>query len=57
MRRLTVFAFAVLLGAGCAGQRPALPSAAFELQPSEKFFAKPPAPSALHPASDPSQQG
>ncbi len=36
----------LLLGAGCATHRPRIPSPAFELQPSEKFFAKPGSPGA-----------
>jgi hypothetical protein len=41
MRQFIIFACAVLLCAGCSVQRPLLPSADFELQNSNKFFATP----------------
>jgi hypothetical protein len=42
MRQLVLFACAVLFCAGCSVQRPLLPSAAFQLQNSSKFFGTPP---------------
>jgi hypothetical protein len=41
MRQLALFACAVLLCAGCSVQRPLLPSADFQVQDSNKFFATP----------------
>jgi uncharacterized protein YcfL len=41
MRQLIALAFATLLCVGCESVRSKLPSPAFELQDSEKFFAPP----------------
>jgi hypothetical protein len=41
MRQLIIFACAVLFLAGCSVRLPFLPSADFELQNSDKFFATP----------------